>query len=143
MTKIRKLRSAAVILLAVLALLAVPSVIYADETDASQVTEEGYPYINLPGKDVIAEGTQETEVTDVKPAASTDTASYSYQASSFPDTSAHPDTVPYLIILALAISAAFIYRHNMILEKRNNSRDEHDAEMEEFRLECEAARQMR
>jgi len=125
MLKTKKRRSFFIVFLMVLMIAAVPAAVYADEEN---------PWIAIPGQDLVADGTEETAAQPAKaPAAS-------YPASSKPVTSDLSDTVPYLVILMLAFTAALVYRQNIIIEKRNTARDEHDAEMEEFRLKCEAAR---
>ena len=150
-----KLKVVIMSLAAMLTFVAAPAAVYADETPMT--TEEGNMYINLPGTDVVAVGTEENgaqtaaaepSVTAAQGSSQTaqtaqTAASAATQVSSFPKTSsAHPDTMPYLLILTLAVVAAFIYRHNMVLDRRNDSREEHDAEMAEFRLQCESARQV-
>ncbi len=148
MFRSKKSGSILVFMLVLLALLAFPMAVHADEDNSPALTEEGNPILNLPGKDIVSPGTEEAVVpaSDSSNTAGSSTANYpasSYPTSSYPATAAHPDTIPYLFILLLAGIAALIYRQVMIVNNRNASREEHEEEMKAFRMECEAARTSR
>ena len=108
----------------------------ADEAGNDPDTELSVKIEAIPGHDLVAEGTDTQEAYD--PSGSSSSAARA--ASGTPKTGETSDLGLYLVILFMAGAAAFVYRQNVVMEKRRGLEERTEEEIRIFREECRMAR---